>query len=483
MSRELFETYLRDEARLGAVPDGAFTGAAGGAACGDLSRISLVLGEGRVVDATFDAEGCGATRAATAAAVDLVCGETAIDAARIGIEEVDAAVGGLTPAKRHAAQLAADALHRALAAAAASEELLAAPSGDRVLVAMSGGVDSAVAALLERERGAEVIGVTLKLWADPETDGAKACCSPEAVVGARALAHSLDIPHFTLDLEEEFRRRVVGEFVSGYAAGSTPNPCILCNGEVRIAAMVDLADRLGATHLVTGHYARIVDDGDGPLLAAAADEAKDQSYMLAALPLGLLGRLRFPLVDLTKPEVREIAARHGLAVARKAESQDLCFLAGQGKQKFLRRHGGLHDRDGAIVDRAGKTLGRHRGHHNFTVGQRRGIGGGSAEPLYVLATDAASNTVTVGTREELATGTVRIRDAVLHRAGDRVDAVRLRYHSRTVPAAVAAAGTGTHSELDIMLGEEFLGASPGQAAVLLSDGAIVGHGTIAARDG
>jgi tRNA-uridine 2-sulfurtransferase len=483
MSRELFETYLRDEARLGAVPDGAFTGAAGGAACGDLSRISLVLGEGRIVDATFDAEGCGATRAATAAAVDLVCGEAVVDAARVGVDEVDAAVGGLTPAKRHAAQLAADALHRALAAAAASEERLAAPSGGRVLVAMSGGVDSAVAALLERERGAEVVGVTLKLWADPETDGAKACCSPEAVVGARALAHSLGMPHLTLDLEEEFRRRVVGEFVSGYAAGSTPNPCILCNGEVRIAAMVDLADRLGATRLITGHYARIVDDGDGPLLAAAADEAKDQSYMLAALPPGLLERLRFPLVELTKPEVREIAARHGLPVARKAESQDLCFLAGQGKRKFLRRHGGLQDRDGAIVDRAGRTLGRHRGHHNFTVGQRRGIGGGSVEPLYVLATDAAANTVTVGTREELATDTVRIRDAVLHRDGDRVDEVRLRYHSRTVPAAVAAAGTGIHSELDIVLGEEFLGASPGQAAVLLSDGAIVGHGTIAARDG
>jgi tRNA-specific 2-thiouridylase len=389
----------------------------------------------------------------------------------------------LTPGKRHAAQLAADALHRALAAAAASTTPLASPSPERVLVAMSGGVDSAVAALLERERGAEVVGVTLKLWADPETDGAKACCSPEAVVGARALAHSLGIPHFTLDLEEEFRRRVVGEFVSGYAAGSTPNPCILCNGEVRIAAMVDLAGRLGAGHLVTGHYARIVDDGAGPLLAAAADEAKDQSYMLAALPPGLLERLRFPLVELTKPEVREIAARHGLAVARKAESQDLCFLAGQGKREFLRRHGGLRDRDGAIVDRSGRALGRHRGHHNFTVGQRRGIGGGSSEPLYVLATDAAANTVTVGTREELATRTVRIRDAVLHRDGDRVDAVRLRCHSHAVPAAVTAAGTGRHTELDVELGEEFEGASPGQAAVLLSGEAIVGHGTIAARGG
>jgi tRNA-specific 2-thiouridylase len=384
----------------------------------------------------------------------------------------------LTPAKRHAAQLAADALHRGLASVAASALPLAPGSSERVLVAMSGGVDSAVAALLERERGAEVMGVTVKLWADPETDGAKACCSPEAVLGARSLAHSLGIPHFTLDLEQEFRRRVVAGFVSGYAEGKTPNPCILCNGEVRIAAMLDLAERLGAADLATGHYARIVDDGAGPLLAAAADSAKDQSYMLAALPPALLARLHFPLTELSKPEVREIAARHGLAVARKAESQDLCFLAGQGKRDFLRRHGGLHDRDGAVLDRSGKTLGRHRGHHHYTVGQRRGIGVSAEEPLYVLATDGPANTVTVGTRSELETRTVRVRDTVLHRDGHSVDAVRLRYRSRPVPATISATGTGRHEAVEVELAEAFAGAAPGQTAVLMAGEAIVGHGTI-----
>jgi tRNA-specific 2-thiouridylase len=476
----MFEHFLRDETRRGPAGDGAFTGAAGGAACGDLSRISLVIEEGRVVAATFDAEGCGAMRAATAAVAEMVEGEEVIDAARIGTEQVDAEIGGLTPAKRHAAQLAADALHRALASAAASSLQLASRRPGRVLVAMSGGVDSAVAALLERERGADVLAVTLKLWADPETDGAKACCSPEAVLGARAVAHSIDVPHLTLDLEEEFRRRVVGEFLAGYAAGGTPNPCIICNGEVRIAAMVDLAGRLGADYLVTGHYARIVDDGNGLLLAAAADEAKDQSYMLAALPPAMLDRLCFPLTEMTKPQVREIATRHGLAVARKPESQDLCFLAGQGKEKFLRRHGGLRDRDGAVVDRTGRAVGRHRGHHNFTVGQRRGIGVSAPEPLYVLATDAAANTVTVGTRDDLAATRVRIRDAILHRDGASVDAVRLRYHSATVPAAVVATGVGRHAELDLELEQAFDAASPGQTAVLLSGEAIVGHGTIAA---
>jgi tRNA-uridine 2-sulfurtransferase len=519
MDRELFEHYLSDGSRRGPAVDGAFTGAAGGAACGDLSRISFLVEDERLAAVSFDSEGCGATRAATAAVAEMVDGAPVLEAAAIDIDAVDEAIGGLTPAKRHAAQLAADALHRGLASAAASSARLAvfatdapdpatgdgdaaapsragSPTGavalplprsrsaavsrERVAVAMSGGVDSAVAALLERERGADVVAVTVKLWADPETDGAKACCSPEAVLGARGLAHSLGIPHFTLDLEEEFRRRVVGRFIDGYAAGSTPNPCVFCNGEVRLAAMVDLAERLGASRLVTGHYARIVEDADGPLLASAADEAKDQSYMLAALPPQLLGRLDFPLTELTKPEVREIAARHGLSVARKAESQDLCFLAGQGKRGFLRRHGGLADNDGAVLDGSGRAVGRHRGHHNFTVGQRRGIGVSAPEPLYVTATDAVANTVTVGSREELQTRSVQIRNATLHRDGARVDAVRLRYHSRALPASIGAAGAGRHDALEIALGEDFLGASPGQTAVLLEGETIVGHGTIAA---
>jgi tRNA-specific 2-thiouridylase len=479
MNGEFFEHFLRDRSRLAPPPDGAYTGAAGGAACGDLARVSVLIEEGRIASVTVDAEGCGAARAATAAVAEMVDGEAVVEAARIGTDEVDRAIGGLTPAKRHAAQLAADALHRALAGAAASSEQLGEARPGRVLVAMSGGVDSAVAALLERERGTEVLGVTLKLWADPETDGAKACCSPEAVLSARAVAHSLGIPHLTLDLEEEFRERVVGAFLAGYGSGATPNPCIVCNGEVRIAAMIDLAERLGAEYLVTGHYARIVEDPAGPLLAAAADRNKDQSYMLAALPPELLDRVRFPLTELNKPEVRQIAERHGLAVARKPESQDLCFLAGQGKARFLRRHGGLREREGAVLDRSGRTVGRHRGHHNFTVGQLRGIGVSADEALYVLGTDAEANTVTVGTRAEVEARRVRIRDAVLHRDGASVDAVRLRYRSRPIPAARIAAGSGRHDQLDVQLAEAFAGVAPGQTAVLMAGETIVGHGTIA----
>ena len=485
MDRELFDHFLRDESRRGPSPDDAFTGAAGGAACGDLSRLSLTVADGRVASVTFDTEGCGATRAATAALAETIEGATVLEAAKQSIDATEALLGGLELSKRHAAQLATDALHRALSAAAASSLPLdpataRVRSPERVAVAISGGVDSAVAALLERERGADVVAITVKLWADPETDGTKACCSPEAVLGARAVAHSLDIPHFTLDLEADFRRRVVSRFVDGYAEGQTPNPCILCNGEVRLAAMLDLAQRLGATRLLTGHYARIVEDAEGPLLAAGADAAKDQSYMLAALPPDLLGRLGFPLTEMTKDEVRAVAARHGLAVAKKPESQDLCFLAGQGKRGFLRRHGNLVDREGAVVDRSGRTLGRHRGHHNFTVGQRRGIGVSLNEPGYVIATDAAANTVTVGTREDIETRRIQVRDAVLHREGARVDNVRLRYHSDTLPASIGAAAPGRHKALELELAEPFDAAAPGQTAVLMDGETIVGHGTIVA---
>ena len=481
MSAEPFEQYVADSGHRGPAPDGASSGAAGGAPCGDLIRISVAANGGRVEAASFDAEGCAATLAAGAAVSELVEGASVLEAARIAPETISQALGGLSPQGRHAADLAADALHRALAALAASPRRLAdSPKrGERVLVAMSGGVDSTVAALLELERGAEVVAVTLKLWADRRTDGERSCCSPEAVVGARALAHRLGLAHLTLDLEERFRAEVVGSFVRGYAAGRTPNPCVVCNGELRIDAMLELADRLGCSALATGHYARLVDDGDGPLLAAPADEAKDQTYMLSGLRPASLERLRFPIAGLRKPRVRELAAEAGLAVAEKRESQDLCFLAGEGKRSFLARHAGLGERSGEIVDASGRVLGRHSGHHNFTVGQRRGIGVADEGPLYVLATDARANRVVVGARGELAKRRVRVRDAVLHREGSRVSRVKLRYRSRPI-ACTTNVAAGRHPELWLELAEPAHGVAPGQAACLMDGELVVGHATIAA---
>jgi tRNA-uridine 2-sulfurtransferase len=417
--------------------------------------------------------------------VELVEGRPLLEAARVTADDVAAELGGLLPDARHAAELAADALHRALGSAARDGAPRLAPSPRRTLVAMSGGVDSAAAAQLALDNGDDVVAVTLELWSDPATDGERSCCSPQAVVGARALAHRMGIPHFTLDLRESFRAHVVDDFIAGYAAGSTPNPCVRCNGLVRFDAMLALADVLGAARLVTGHYARIARDEHGPLVRAAADPAKDQSYMLARLDPAQLEHLSFPLGALTKPAVRTLARDAGLPVADKRESQDLCFVAGLGGRAFLRRHGGSRlSRSGEIVDRRGRVLGRHGGQHQFTVGQRRGIGVAAAEPLYVLAKDARSGRVVVGPREELATTSVRLEQAHLHRPAAAIDAVKLRYRSAPIRAGVAGEpSAGPHERLTLELDQPVSAAAPGQVACLLSGDRVAGYGTIAETEG
>jgi tRNA-uridine 2-sulfurtransferase len=486
------EEHLTEPRGLGALRDWPHAGAAGGAACGDLVRVAVRLEGERVAEAGFDASGCATARAAGSAVVELVEGERLLDAARVRPDAVAAELGGLLPAKRHAAELAADALHRALGAAVRdaaqrSRSAGAAPdaggavaalpaSPRRTLVAMSGGVDSAAAAQLALDAGDEVVAVTLELWADPATDGEASCCSPQAVLGARELAHRMGLPHFTLDLRERFRAEVVDGFIAGYADGRTPNPCVRCNGSVRFDAMLELAQALGAARLATGHYARIARDEHGPLVRAAADPQKDQSYMLARLDPALLDRLSFPLGGLTKPAVRQLARDAGLPVADKRESQDLCFVAGLGGRAFLRRHGAPRLRGpGEIVDRDGRVLGRHGGHHEFTVGQRRGIGVAAPEPLYVIGKDAKTNRVVVGPREALAKTRVALEDFRLHRAPGSVEAVKLRYRAKPVPCTVR--GSGAQAELE--LAEPARAVAPGQLACLLSGDRVVGYGTIA----
>ena len=361
-------------------------------------------------------------------------------------------------------ELAVDALANALA-----QVFRAKPKPGRVAVAMSGGVDSAVALL---RAGDDAIGVTLRLWLDPQgPDAERACCSPEAVLAARATCHRLGLPHVTLDLREEFRRAVVEPFVRGYAAGQTPNPCIRCNGSFRFAELLAFAERAGAARLATGHYARIVERDGRLLLARAADERKDQSYMLARLDPRLLARLWFPLGEQRKDETRAEAARAGLEVAGRAESQEACFLAGGDYRDFLARHG-LAAEDGPIVDEQGNELGRHAGFWRFTPGQRKGLGVAAGEPLYALRSEPGTNAVVVGPRAALATDEVTVRGR-LHVELERAE-VKLRYRSPAVGASVASADGGFRLRLD----QPAYGVAPGQAAVLYDRDAVVGAGTI-----
>jgi tRNA-specific 2-thiouridylase len=480
MDTEAFEHHLTSPQGLGYLPADACTITADGGSCCDRIRFSISVSSDTVLDAGFDAEGCGSATAAGSAAVTLVRGAPLLDAARIGPGAIAGELGGLSPGKLHAAELAADALARALGAAARRTAVLGPPPDGRALVAMSGGVDSAVAALRCAEQQ-ETVAVTLELWSDPENDGERSCCSASAVAQARALAHRMNLAHFTIDLRDEFRAGVVAPFIAGFAGGETPNPCVGCNGHVRLDAMLELADRLGCSTLATGHYARTAepDDEAGPLLRTAADAAKDQTYMLAALAPQSLARMRFPLGDLDKPEVRRIAAAAELPVAGKADSQDLCFLAGTTRARFLERHGGLGSRAGDIVDQRGVVLGHHDGQHRFTVGQRRGLGLAGGEPLYVIDKEVRSNRVTVGPRSALASSRVAIRAARLHRPGERVNRVKLRYRSTPVRARVLDdPPAGRHRDLHIQLEHELDAAAPGQLACLLDGELVVGWGTI-----
>jgi tRNA-specific 2-thiouridylase len=401
----------------------------------DFAFVRLRVERGRIVDA--DASGL---------AEDLR-GLTLLEAAAVGGEV-----------------LPADALANALGPA-----LRAVPDPRRTAVAMSGGVDSAVTLL---KAGEHAVGVTLRLWLDPNgPDSERACCSPSAVIAARETCHTRGLPHVTLDLREAFRRAVVTPFVRGYARGETPNPCIRCNGGFRFAELLTFARRVGAGRLATGHYARIVEHDGRLLLARATDETKDQSYMLARLDPRRLERIWFPLGEQTKARTRAEAEAAGLEAAQRAESQEACFLAGDDYRAFLGRHG-LAPASGSMVDESGATVGTHDGFWRFTPGQRRGLGISASEPLYALGTDARTNTVVVGPRTSLSRTRVSARGRLFAPAA-RVTA-KLRYRSPAVPATVEQTATGFRLQLD----EPAFGVARGQAAVLYDGDVVVGSGLV-----
>ena len=406
-----------------------------------------------------------ATRGDAWAAVRLaVDGDRIITADAPGLEQPLAGLTLLEAATVGGEPLAVEAL-----ASAVGQVFRAQPQPGRVAVAMSGGVDSAVAL---RRAGMNAVGVTLRLWQDPAApDTERACCSPAAVAAARATCHALGVPHVTLDLREEFKHAIVDPFVDGYEAGETPNPCMCCNGAFRFDELVAFAERAGADVLWTGHYARIVERGGLRLVARAADERKDQSYMLAAVDPALLEHVRFPLGDQTKEETRAEASAAGLAAARRAESQEACFLGGDDYRAFLERQG-VEKAVGDIVDTDGARLGSHDGYWRFTPGQRRGLRVNGSRPLYVLRTDAETNTVMVGTRERLAVTSVKARGR-FHVPVAEAD-VKLRYRSAPVRTSV----TTTDDGFALKLSEPAYGVATGQVAVLYDRDAVVGAGVI-----
>ena len=380
---------------------------------------------------------------------------------------LDRRLEGLTLVE--AAAVSGDELTVDALASALGSVFRAAPDPGRVAVAMSGGVDSAVALL---RAGPNAIGVTLRLWLDPEApDTERACCSPEAVLAARKTCHDLGIPHVTLDARDEFLRAIVEPFVRGYERGETPNPCTSCNGFFRFGRLLTFAKQAGAARLVTGHYARIVRHRGRLLLARGLDPAKDQSYMLARLNPSVLDRISFPLGDQDKEATRAEAARAGLAAATRPESQEACFLGGDDYRAFLERCG-LIPRPGPVVDEQGKTVGTHEGFWGFTPGQRKGLRIATGAPVYAIKTLPQRNAVVVGPRGALARRGVSAEGKLFVEV-DRAE-VKLRYRSPAVATAVEAAARGFRLRLE----EPAYGVAPGQAAVLYEQGVVVGAGRV-----
>lgn len=349
-----------------------------------------------------------------------------------------------------------------------------------IVVAMSGGVDSSVAAALLVEEGYRVAGMMLRLWSEAGREGENRCCTPDAMAQARRVAAMLGIPFYALDVREKFREVVVQGFLDGYSSGVTPNPCILCNRSIRWGFLMEQARGVGADFMATGHYARLRTDASGKMeLLKARDPLKDQSYVLSALNQEQLAHTRLPLGEFAKPEVRAMARKFGLPVAERPDSQDLCFLGQEDYRQFLSRHVPEVTQPGEIVTRAGKILGQHAGLAFYTIGQRKGLGLSSPEPLYVLGKNPATNQLVVGLEGELGQLEARLAGLNWIAGAPPPDAarveVKIRYKANLAPADMELLPGG---EVLLHFDQAVRDITPGQLAVMYQGEKVLGSGWI-----
>jgi tRNA-specific 2-thiouridylase len=357
---------------------------------------------------------------------------------------------------------------------------LALPRGARIVVAMSGGVDSSVVAALLAQQDYEVIGATLRLYDDGAVRGkVGSCCAGADIADARAVAGRLGIPHYVLDYESRFKASVIDEFADSYVRGETPIPCVRCNQTVKFGDLLETARTLGADALATGHYAQRVLGPNGPELHRGADPARDQSYFLFATTTEQLDYLRLPLGHLPKSEVRRLAQEHGLKVADKPDSQDICFVPNGGYAAVVEKLRPEAARPGQIVDLSGRALGEHQGILHYTIGQRKGLGIANAEPLYVVAIDAAQARVVVGPREALARDRVFLSEMnwLIPVRPDETVTAAVKLRSAT-PLAAARITPLPGGRAMVDLDGAQLGVAPGQACVIYQGDRVLGGGWI-----
>ncbi len=353
----------------------------------------------------------------------------------------------------------------------------------RVVVAMSGGVDSSVAAALLVEQGYDVIGMMLRLWSESGTGNINRCCSPDAMAQAKRVAAQLDIPFYAIDAQDVFYKQVVVPFIDGYTAGITPNPCLQCNRHIRWEFLLNHAQAFGAQFMATGHYARVRNHSNRMQLVKAVDESKDQSYVLHVLDQDKLSKALFPLGEFSKSEVRNLARKFNLPVAERPESQDLCFLGNGDYREFLKRNSVQDLCEGEILNSQGQILGRHKGLAMYTIGQRRGLGLSSPVPLYVIEKDLKVNALIVGSKEELDQQRLWAKNVhwvSIEPPTKPIHAqVKIRYKSSEEPAII---NTIEGKSVEVNFDHKIKGITPGQAAVFYDSDVCLGGGIIEASD-
>ena len=483
MTKEVKSHFL-DPKNVGKLECPSAVGRAGNIEeCGDLINIYLKVESFLIKDVSFLTQGCPSAIASSSMTTEIAKGLSIFDAAMITSNVINNALGGLPGDKLNCSNLGAVALKSALENLVSSDTFKEIPKvRQKTAVAMSGGVDSSTVAALLKDEGKDVIGLTMRLHDSPvDEQVTRSCCSPKDINDAWQVSEVINVPHFTLDLREEFRKHVIDDFYSEYITGRTPNPCIQCNRKIKFTSLKSIAEKLGAGKIATGHYVKIAHDRvtDRYQIRIAKDRSKDQSYMFWGADQNVLSRFIAPLGDYSKKEVRSIAGKRGLLVAEKAESQEICFIPDNDYRGFLKNRGYIPE-PGPIKDKKGRSLGTHEGLPFYTVGQRKGLNIPSNSPLYVMDILPNDNTLVVGKIEDFDKNSIVAKELNFIPFNDLLEdievEVKYRYNMFPVPAKIFPITDG--SVKVELRSKSDTGIAPGQSVVFYKDDLLIGGGII-----